>query len=331
MIECIVSIDYEIFGNGKGSLRKLVYEPAQQLRAVFHKRNQRFVVFVEIAELEMIAAAGADPDAGLVRQQLREFHEQGVELGLHLHPWWYNARFENGAWLLDAGEYNLCTLPRTRIAQILDRSLGYFREMLGRADFTPFSYRAGHLLFQPARTVAEELAARGIKVDSSLYKGGLWHQHKLDYRPALKNGSYWRFTDCTNVADPQGSLLELPVHTRMVPTWKMFTTKRISQQQGASTVVQTGKKLACRLKDVLRLRYPMKFDLCNLTLSELTDMMDEVIREDREDPASFRPVIAIGHTKDFVDPGRVEKLLSYLERKGIRLTTFKEAYDKCAC
>jgi len=30
MIDCIFTIDYEIYGNGEGSLRELVYEPTQK-------------------------------------------------------------------------------------------------------------------------------------------------------------------------------------------------------------------------------------------------------------------------------------------------------------
>ena len=61
MIECIFTIDYEIYGNGEGSLRELVYEPAEKLMAIFRKWNARFVAFVEVAELEMIEAKGTDP------------------------------------------------------------------------------------------------------------------------------------------------------------------------------------------------------------------------------------------------------------------------------
>ena len=67
MIECIFTIDYEIYGNGEGSLRELVYEPAENLRTIFKKWNARFVVFVEVAELEMIEAECADPDIDLVK------------------------------------------------------------------------------------------------------------------------------------------------------------------------------------------------------------------------------------------------------------------------
>lgn len=328
MIECIFTIDYEIFGNGKGSLRELVYEPAKRLMTTFRKYKTRFVIFVEVAELEMIEAKGTDPDIDLVKQQIRNFHSEGFELGLHIHPWWYNARYEHGRWLLDYNEYNLCALPRERITQIIDRSLAYLRKVLGVADFTPLSYRAGHLLFQPTRTKANVLAERGIKVDSSVYKGGLWRKYNLDYRQALRNGYYWRFTDDTNVPDPKGVLLELPIYTQMVPTWKMLTTKRIGLQGKGSSAAQTAKKILSRLKHFSRFRHPLKIDFCSMTIKELTRMMDKVIQEDKKNPTSFRPIVAIGHTKDLVDFETVESFLSYLERKGISVSTFEEVYEK---
>jgi hypothetical protein len=329
MIECIFTIDYEIYGNGEGSLTELVYKPAARFMEIFQKRKKRFVVFVEVAELEMIEANGTDPAIALVKQQIIDFYEAGFELGLHLHPWWYNARYENGSWLLDYSEYNLCALSQERIVQIIDRSINYLRELLGVADFSPHSYRAGHLLFQPTQAVAKVLAERGIKVDSSVYKGGLWHQHKLDYRRALKNGYYWRFTDSINEPDTQGVLLELPIYTQMVPTWKMLTSKRVALQRKGATATQTGKKMLSRIMDYLRFSYPLKFDLGQMTTEELTRMLDKIIEDDQKDPSSFKPVVAIGHTKDFVDFESVEYFLSYLGQNGIAVSTFEEAHHRC--
>ena len=112
MIECIFTIDYEIFGSGEGSLRELVYEPTERLKAIFNKSQARFVTFVEAAEIEMIEAKGTDPAIDLVKRQIRDLYSEGFEIGLHLHPQWYNARYENGRWQLDYSEYNLCTLPQ---------------------------------------------------------------------------------------------------------------------------------------------------------------------------------------------------------------------------
>ena len=54
MLECIFTLDYEIYGDGHGSLRELVYEPAKRLKEVFEDAGAKLVVFVEVAELEKI-------------------------------------------------------------------------------------------------------------------------------------------------------------------------------------------------------------------------------------------------------------------------------------
>jgi hypothetical protein len=329
MIECIFTIDYEIYGNGEGSLRELVYEPAEGLMATFRKWNARFVVFVEVAELEIIESKETDPTIDLVKHQIRDFYKEGFELGLHLHPQWYNARRENGGWILDYSEYNLCTLPQHRIVQIVDRSLAYFREVLGAYDFTPLSFRAGNWLFQPTKALASILAERGIKVDSSVFRGGLQHQHQLDYRRASRNGYYWKFGDDVNTPDPNAALLEIPIYTQMVPPWKILTNKRIGLQQKGTSAASIGKKSLYRFVDFLRFRYPLKFDFCRMTITELTRMVDKVIHEDQHGPASYRPIVAIGHTKDLVDFETVESFLAYLNEKRIRVSTFTEIYHKC--
>lgn len=329
MIECIFTLDYEIYGNGEGSLKELIYDPAQTLIHIFEKYDKRFVVFVEAAELDKIQEVNGDATISKIREQIQEFHSKGFEIGLHLHPQWYNADYENGRWLLDYSEYNLCTLPRERIVQIVDRAIDYLRDVLGVSDFIPLSFRAGNWLFQPAETAAKVLAERGIKVDSSVFKGGLQHLHKLDYRRALRNGDYWTFTECSDVHDPDGILLEMPIYTHMVPFWKMITSKRLGMQQKGSSSQNNRKKKFYRLLDFLRFRQPLKLDFCRMTTTELTHMMDAVIRKDEKTPELYKPIVAIGHTKDLVDFDTVEFFLSYLNTKGIEPATFEKAYKRC--
>src|SRR4030042_2000176 len=156
----------------------------------------------------------------IVKRQLREFRAKGFELGLHLHPQWYNARYGNGEWQLDYREYNLCMLSSERINQIIIRSLAHMQKILGEPGFIPISFRAGNWLLQPTREVAKSLAEHGIKVDSSVYKGGLEHAHKLDYRRSRKNGDFWRFSEDVNVPAPAGILFGIPTYTRMAPIWE---------------------------------------------------------------------------------------------------------------
>ena len=328
MIEFIFTIDYEIYGNGTGGLRNLVYEPAERLRDIFQKRGARFVNFVEVAEFERIKACETDPAIDLVTKQIQQLYQEGFEIGLHLHPQWFNARFEGGNWILDYGEYNLCTLPRARIAEIIERSLAFLRHTVGRSDFTPLSFRAGNWLFQPTQTAASVLAEKGIKIDSSVFKGGLQHIHDLDYRPALGNGYWWPFSRDVNIPDPSGSWIEIPVYTDMVPFWKMPTTKRLKSTGLFGGAGRSAKAKLIRSLDFVRFRYPLKLDFCVMTLTELTSMTDKIIRADREEAESFRPIVAIGHTKDLTDFDAVDSFLSYLKTNQIAVSTFADIYPK---
>ena len=101
MIECVFTIDYEIYGNGQGSLRELVYEPARKLMAIFEEWNARFVNFVEVAELQKMEASDTDEASADVRCQVRDMFGRGFEIGLHLHPQWCKASIQDGSWLLD--------------------------------------------------------------------------------------------------------------------------------------------------------------------------------------------------------------------------------------
>jgi hypothetical protein len=333
MIECIFTIDYEIYGTGAGSLNDLVYEPAQQLKRVFDATGDKLVIFVEAAELEIIAAAGTDPVVQDVQAQIREFHEQGYEIALHLHPQWYNARHQAGAWELDYKEYNLCTLPRRRIQEIVRRSIAWLRGVLACPAFTPLSFRAGNWLFQPTTTAAEVLAENGIKVDSSVFKGGVRYDHRLDYRPAQKNGYYWRFGADVNTCDPRGAMLEVPIYTSMVPFWRMLTTKRVTLEQKAprpapSAVPQSAWLRINRLRQYLRFFYPLKFDFCRMTLAEMTAMLEAVIRVDRRTPGVYKPLVAIGHTKDLEDFDTIARFLDYLRRRSISVVTFPQVLQR---
>jgi hypothetical protein len=328
MIDSIFTLDYEVYGNGTGSLRDLVYEPGERLREMFKQCDARLVNYVEVAEFERIKAQGIDPEIAQVEEQIRSYRRDGHEIALHLHPQWYNARYEQGRWLLDYDEYNLCKLPLVRIREIVGRALDYLRRVLGEPNFTPLSFRAGNWLFQPAQTAAKVMAECGIRVDSSVFKGGVQHNHGLDYRRAQKNGYYWPFSGDTNVPDAAGQWMEVPIYSKMVPLWKMRTAKRMAFSGGMGMDGQSLSGRWNRARDLLRFLYPLKLDFCRMTLQEMTSLMDEVLREDQKTPETYRPIVAIGHTKDLRDLESIDAFLAYLRKKRIPIVTFNDIYHK---
>jgi hypothetical protein len=150
----------------------------------------------------------------------------------------------------------------------------------------------------------------------------------LDYRAARKNGYHWSFSHDANEPDPAGECIEVPIYTEMVPIWRMATSKRLGFGNNFGTAGQKRSGKLNRLRDFLRFQYPLKFDFCRMTLGEMTSMVERVIRKDGDDPESYRPLVAIGHTKDLVDLQVVDDFLSFLCSKGIAVSTFADIYPR---
>ena len=326
MIECVFTLDYEIYGNGTGSLGDLVYEHASQLADLFQRHGARFVVFVEAAELARIEACGADPMIGLVKEQVRNLDRAGFEIGLHLHPQWCNAYRQGVNWVLDYSECNLCTMPPARISAIISEAINYLQRVVGRPDFTPLSFRSGLWLLQPTEPAAAILSQSGIHVDSSVFRGGRRHDHGLDYRRVPKDRHFWQFGSDVTAPDPQGALLEIPIHTEMVPFWRMQAAKRLARGNAFGAAGPSPIETFTRMRDFLRLNHPLKLDFCRLTASQMIAMVCRVLETDRKEPGVHRPIVAIGHTKDLSDIGAVDAFLDFLNANGIAVSTFRDIY-----
>jgi uncharacterized ubiquitin-like protein YukD len=330
LIEFVFTVDYEIYGNGKGSLRELVYEPASQLIDLFLKYNARSVFFVEVAELEMMERSKLYPEINLIKEQVKKINELGFELGLHLHPQWYAGEFKEGKWFLEESEYDLCLLPERRIKELISRAVNYLKYLIGDSLFTPLAYRAGNWLMTSTKKLGPVLAEAGLKIDSSVFKGGYQHLYHLDFRQAPAGLFYWRFSDEVTKPDPGGQLLEIPIYTKMIPTWKFLSKKRLALEAGGASSVSLKTKFTNRYRDFLRFKVPLKFDFCRLSFEELKSMTEELIAIDACSPSDYKPIVLIGHTKDRPDYQTIELFLAYLADKGIKTTTFRQAIQTIA-
>lgn len=321
MVECVFTLDYEIYGNGKGSLRNLVLDPTRRLADLFQGFGTPFVVFAEAVEFAKMEEARSDPDTAAVRSQLRELRAAGHEIALHLHPWWVNARYEDGRWRLDWNERNICTLAPDRMESIVAEAIRYLRQALDEPSFAPLSYRSGLWLMQPTSVIAKVLARHGVRVDSLVFKSGRVHGLGLDYRPAVRNSGFWRFGSDVNVPDPDGDMWEIPIHTQLVPFWQMLGRKRLKVQSNTRSASQ-GAPLSHRWRDFLRFRYPRKLDFCRMSFGEMREAMDAVLEQRQTGRGERNLIVAIGHSKDFVDSEAVRRFLVFLQDRGVAVTTF---------
>jgi hypothetical protein len=319
----VFTLDYEIYGNGKGSLRELVLDPTERLADLFRQFNAPLVIFVEALEFAKMEECQSDDAIGEVAAQLRRLRSQGHEIALHLHPWWANARYKDRNWHLDWTERNICALSPARIETIIGQAIAYLRRALDDPQYVPSSFRGGLWVMQPTKHMARSLARHGIRADSSVFKGGYIRSLGLDYRPALRNGSWWRFSSDVNVPDDNGLMVEFPIYTEMVPFWKMLKPKRLRIQNKVPSSDQ-GAPLERRWADFLRLRYPRKFDFCRMTAPEMCAVVERAVRNVRQPGRGLEPVVAIGHSKDLVDFRAVLHLLEFLHSRAVAVMTLEK-------
>src|SRR5262245_8679229 len=113
----VLTVDYEIFGNGTGDVRQHVTEPTEHMARTLEKYGAPLTVFVEMEEqvafeayaTEIKRYYGYDPGA-LIRRQVRELARAGHDFQLHLHPQWYGCRWGNDRWLLNQDKLTVDSL-----------------------------------------------------------------------------------------------------------------------------------------------------------------------------------------------------------------------------
>jgi hypothetical protein len=127
-----------------------------------------------------------------------------------------------------------------------------------------------------------------------------------------------------NVPDRDGKLLEVPIYTQIVPFWKMLGGKRLKLQRKARSTGQ-GSPAPRQLRDFLRLRYPRKFDFCRMTFEEMRNSVESALQEYERNGEGSGLIVAIGHSKDFIDPEATRRLLAFLKHRSIPVTTFSRA------
>ncbi len=341
MIELIFTVDYEIYGDGTGSVTRLVTEPGEELLSLFSSYKIPIVFFVEAAEFIAMERYGAlfEKELSDVKDQIRRFSASGFEIGLHLHPQWFESSYKKGqGWLLDYASYNMCILPREKIEEFVKQGIAYLRAALNDSGFIPVSFRAGNWLLQPTTVVSEVLAHHGILVDSSVFKGGYQGKYGLDYRRALSNGYYWRFSKDVNIPDEKGPLIEIPIYTKMVPIWRMLSRKRLalstrSKTKGANTPSKNSSSYLDKIKrirDFMRFTYPLKLDFCRMTFHEFSKVFEEILREDEGTPNVLKPIVSIGHTKDLVSKDEIKRILDFISEKSIKCSTFSKIVSALA-
>lgn len=321
----ILTVDYEIFGNGSGNIDCCVIKPAASMLAITERFHAPITFFVET--LEFIALEqSADMKKGVkqIREQLSKAIGSGHDAQLHIHPQWHNAKYlSNGTWKLDLDRWRIGDLEEHQVTDLIQRGKSWLEELLQpvKESYSCNTFRAGGWCIQPSEVVINAMRKNGIEIDSTVAPGfrnstkGAWS----DFRNA-PDKSHWRVV--SNVCIPAKSgIWEVPIITGKINRLRHMQAIKSSRSMDNGGMAKgccgsykgPDSKLQATLGEVgklLRLGHVM-LDFSTMPADVLIDITTHWLAR-YSDSTHPVPIVAIAHTKNFTTAS-ADALNTYLE------------------
>lgn len=354
MIHLVLSLDYEIFGNGSGDVQRDMIEPTARLLALCEKHSAKLTIMFEVGEYwaferydeQLRQELGYSPYEAMKTQAI-EAIERGHDVQLHLHPQWIGAEYDNGTWQLRDAYWRLADLPDglgdkdqiTSITGALYAGKQTLEDMLRpvQPDYECICFRAGGFYAQPSCEIVPAMKRAGLKADSSVVKGyRRTTPFEVDYSNVETDKHSWWTTDTELVAEgaPGENILEFPVACRMEPYWNNFKPaafraamrrRRAERESRNGRANGNGSRTSCipSARTFLRrmmAKYASQLDYCKLSCREMLRRLGEL------DGPGQQPVMMIGHSKDFVNDRHFDAFLAVLHRsENVRFVNMSES------
>ena len=338
----VISLDYEIFGNGTGDVRQHMIDPTDRMARIADRYEIPLTVFVDMEEVmaferhasKLESSCGYNPYT-LVRRQVEDLTGRGHDTQLHLHPQWYQANFASGQWQLDETKATVDSLFESHgeTSEYIGSRKAALEELAGSSAKPVSVYRAGAFSAQPGTKLIPALVDNEFKIDSSVVHGLQYrdeHVH-LDYRPAPAGKTVWRVQDDVAVEDARGSLWEVPITSKPGRRLNQLTFGRLKAKfspnvpkaQQSRLVRQLGvKKQPVQMVKFLWQPVPLKFDFHNVSSRRLLSWMANV---PKPPPGNLDVVVLIGHSKEHLDDAMFDRLLAGLKNEpDTRVASFGE-------
>lgn len=348
MIGLTLTLDYEVYGDGGGSLNELAVMPTAKFLKICDEFNVKSTIFVDVAEiLAMKKQAAFKNDVLKAEQQLIAAHNNGHDIQLHIHPWWFGARYINSKWKFDLKKMSLSHFKADEVLNKVRLCKDYLNELLRRSknEYSCIAFRAGSWSMMPTENIFNALTMAGIKIDSSVYKWGKLDTElmKFDYNEAHSNIHPWFFSrkNVNMPCEPDSDslrCLEIPIYTEKKRRIDFLTLKRIKLMRKVKSVVMDKssddirkghKKRLMKQFELLLGSHPKKLDFCKCNFGEMKNMIANIVAKDSVN--GYLPVVAIGHSKDFIYWNDLQKLLAFLKNRYfdvIEMVSLSTAYHK---
>ena len=318
----ILTVDYELFGNGSGCLEACVLQPSGQIMNIVEPFKAPVTFFVEALEFMALSRELNDNRAP---QQLKQALQQGHDMQLHIHPQWINPVYDSSNnWQVDNTRWRIGDLGGNEAYDVLQQAKSWLETEIAEntSNYRCLAFRAGGWCIQPSSHIIQSLLELGFALDSSVAPGQ-WRAGKgewSDFRRAPDLPIWKVRQDVLNVATD--GLYEVPIACGNIGLWQHARSllSRQFKPAGSTAPGCNGSYLGphkglynhWRAKAIRMMQIGnVMLDFSNMREAELIDITRQWIRRYKHTLQPI-PVVAIAHTKNFT-PESARALKAYLD------------------
>ena len=355
MIQLVLSLDYEVFGNGSGDVRRDIIEPTQRLLELCDKYGAKVSIFFEVGEYWAMKKAERDGLLNLnyspsieIEKQVQLAAKNGHDVQLHLHPWWIGAEFVNSKWQLNPEYRRITDLPNGMgnendifsIVGVLSQGKETLENIIKPVcpDYECLTYRAGAFWAQPSKDLIAGIKKAGLIADSSVVQGLIEEKPILtDYRRAKSSiGYWWTNEEDISLSGIDGeNIIEFPVYSKIKSYLCNFKWTKLSatlkrrkneKEDPHGHGMKKARQSTDSSKTILRKLFstqPIKYDFCKLSAKDMIQGLKQAIKDNGlENKTADTPVILLGHCKDYWNDKNLEKFLGFVKNRCSNNTEF---------
>lgn len=353
-VKLIFSTDYEVFGNGSGSVKHCMLRPTESMARTLEKYGAKMTVFFDVCEYwaferEFEKGTLKQDWAGQIRSQLQDLMKRGHDVQLHFHPQWLDYQYDGVIWTLNHDLWRISSLkyedevhPERGLNALFHRGKATLEDLLRpvKPTYRCHIFRAGAWSIQPESDVLRAMRENGFDIDSSVAPGLQFKDDytQYDFRNSPTLGM-WKLTDQLLKAESEGDILEVPIFTAKLPLWRRMqfvyikVQRRIAMKpEGCSGSSMTAAKKSkwSKVKEILAHSTKMLTFGDATSSEEMIYFLSLAMKLVNRESLSTLPVVAISHPKTFANEAELDRFLAWVaaNKSQIEFSNYEKILDE---
>ena len=180
----IFTLDYELFGDGTGSVRREQINPTNQLLDIFDLYGAKLTIFFEYGQFLGYEKFSSENNSfkrenDMIEAQLIDAIQRGHDVQFHYHSTWHNVTFQDNKFILNETMFDISNLSDHEIEYIFRSGKQYLEDLLKQSDFIslhiPHNQESHYLLNEKTLSLMKDgsylvnVARGGVVDENALY------------------------------------------------------------------------------------------------------------------------------------------------------------------